>query len=51
MMIRAFPRCRRCGKPVNRADCVQVRRLWWHTPCWDDYEREVLAEAIKELAR
>lgn len=51
MMIRSFPRCHRCNAPVNRTNCMQVRDRWWHPLCWSDHEREVLAEAMKELAR
>jgi hypothetical protein len=50
-MVRAFPRCSRCECPVNRDECVQVRARRWHPRCWDAYQLEVLAEAMKDLAR
>lgn len=50
MMIRAFPRCSRCERPVNRNDSVRVRDHWWHPPCWEEHELETLAEAIRAFA-
>ena len=50
-MVRAFPRCSRCERPVDRDDCVQVRTRRWHPQCWDAHELDILAEAMKERAR
>ena len=50
-MVRAFPRCTRCERPVNRNDSVRVRDRWWHPPCWAEYEKQTLAEALRDFAR